>query len=1184
MYKRIIKISIFFFLFWVLQTFSLCTNPSYKIDNICNDINCYETSNWLVDFANSTSKKIYTNYQEDNIKLKDKLTGIINAYKENYKNVEFSLDWYCSDFDCDDTEDKNYTLEWLLNINSNFKTKIDWVKKEYKNWYNYFFRNYNFVLSSLHEDLFGWKKLFSLRWDVSYNLIEVWVLDNFFRFKNICTDLSCSTTIIKDIQITDNFNYKYIKNWVISSFNLNDYIEHSNVESYNSLDKTSVKAWSWVTINFWFEDKTPTDWCFTKSYRYKIYNSKTKDESKLLLNEQFELRLTNFTISWTLDNYDFIDVDHYWDNVKIKIKEPFIRTLVWNEFYYYEITDLDEWYSTEDRVNYSALEVIPGDPVAINSSITSSYNKNLNYYPWDTFTFFVTLKDLYWNIIKDDIKWINIDYAWTWSYKLSWIWMFQNWPLTWVKNLWKDYFEYRIQPTTNWFYEKNFKIEYYLKDNDWNPTSTINQIFLKDETDWWNIFINELWLVDDFNLKCTNKNIKLSTVCKSDNFSWCNSAKNQSQTFSSNVWAWWLTIQDKAYNQKSFSYNIQHIDKISPSISINWFNLWNTHNIKAIDTIILKISDDTAPACNNENFINYKVYDKDTPTKIYYSWKTNSWNLEINIILDILKQVWTKNLVIETSDKYWNTSNNYINFIVVPVDIPVDPIIELTPDWNKYANYSDNYTYKITIKDIYWNPIKDKEINSIKQACHNIVWCKTIKTNMTDISWSDALEIYDYIGKKTNSNWEMTFKIKSKAPWIYSQYFDIVLKNWDDQYNNTSTNLLLESSIPWIDKDFRKTYIANLNVSNDNWLSWTWSIKFGSAEKYRLNVKKTSTIDSYEVSDFKYDIKALDEDKFSVINSDINTDLEFEATINTSKSWTSVNWNLWLKTVPNPIIKYSLWWNDIFYRLTMEEDDYINSPIYIENANDFIWVKIIWILQWQWKQEITWQDKNFSDLSKQAVRDSIRKNAYKYISSVNSKTWTLNNIKYVEWNINISWDVQYETLIVKNWNVIIDWDLNTSNKKLWIIVLKDWYDITKDYLDMDSKGWNIYVTKDVKKLNAIIYADWWLISTDSSWHPYISDTVTRTRALKNQLIMNWSLFTRNTIWWAILYGWDYKLPWGKSSTDFNLAMVYDLNYVRRWKEQCIESAPLVCKYDDAAFVIIYNPIVQTNPPKLFEIK
>jgi hypothetical protein len=210
----------------------------------------------------------------------------------------------------------------------------------------------------------------------------------------------------------------------------------------------------------------------------------------------------------------------------------------------------------------------------------------------------------------------------------------------------------------------------------------------------------------------------------------------------------------------------------------------------------------------------------------------------------------------------------------------------------------------------------------------------------------------------------------------------------------------------------------------------------------------------------------------------------------------------------------------------------------------------------------------------------MRKDAYSYIK--NMKSWDiLDWVKYIEWeDISISWNnLDYETLVIKNWNVIIDWNLNTSWNKLWIMVLKDSYDTNYDYIN----SWNIYINNNVTYINALFYADWWIISSQNG-NPYTEDSTSRTYDLNNQLTIKWSIFTRNTIWWAVLSWWYYIMPGGSKTNDFDKAMIYDLNYLRRWNNWCDKDWNSVCtnnwEYREPV-VIIYNSWLSINAPKIF---
>jgi hypothetical protein len=202
----------------------------------------------------------------------------------------------------------------------------------------------------------------------------------------------------------------------------------------------------------------------------------------------------------------------------------------------------------------------------------------------------------------------------------------------------------------------------------------------------------------------------------------------------------------------------------------------------------------------------------------------------------------------------------------------------------------------------------------------------------------------------------------------------------------------------------------------------------------------------------------------------------------------------------------------------------------------------------------------------------------------------VNNVKYIDANkwtvkVEISWEINdYETLIVKNWNVIISWDLNTTNNKLWIIVLNE---------DLSNKTlWNVYIKPNVNYINAIIYADGSVISADSSWNPFMTDSSDRTLALQKQLVLRWTLFTRNTIGWAVA-AWDktdsweneYRKPWWATTPLFSEAMIYDLNYLRRWNEWWDTPDSINEKtnwWSSDPFVVIFDDKIQTDSPKWFK--
>ena len=517
------------------------------------------------------------------------------------------------------------------------------------------------------------------------------------------------------------------------------------------------------------------------------------------------------------------------------------------------------------------------------------------------------------------------------------------------------------------------------------------------------------------------------------------------------------------------------------------------------------------------------------------------------------------------------------------------------PTWfirnTKYANHSDEYEYIIELKDEYWNPVYNKTIDGINQKCWWIPSCNTIRNNMFDNTWDNSLIETPGFWLVTNVNWKTSFKINSYAPWSFTELFEIKINDWNEEYLNlwTENSLIIWNSLN--SNTFKKPFIWELKVTSNTWSSIFDSIPvLWTTQKYKVELLKLTNL-WYSNWDLNIiwdntikntDLKHIFEDFNNVDNSfwnDFSNYLWFTTRINAEEN---------ILKAPNIIsdnlvISYNLDWKNVKYVLSQNDDIWstINLEISWEDQTT-LWLRIIWTLQWDWKWDITWQEENFSDLLKSDIRSEIRKNAYLLMK--NMQDWdVLNNVKYTEWDINISWNIfWYETLVVKNWNVIIDWNLNTFWKKLWIIVLKDSYNVKTDY----DISWNIYITPNVTYIDAILYADWWLISADVSWLPFIVDSSERTWNLQNQLVLKWSVFTRNTIGWAVLATWYYLLPWWERTLDFDNTLIYDLNYIRRWNNlwDWIDVNNDWNEYNDwysDPFIIKYNPIIQINPPKWF---
>jgi len=1159
---------------------SSCSSE-YKYTWICTNSGCTETKDSF-----STNEYMLSNYSKIFVDFNKKINTELYNNENTFKDINFYIDWYCNNWDCNDLIRKTFTIESILDENNSFKVKTDYTRT-YPNWYSYIIANYSSTLNDLHKSLFWYypsSDKYSLRkiffWNA--NVLNTLIFNRehiYFNVSNICDNNSCDNSRIKNIYLNWDREYPVLA-WTskrqISNQDIADFRNPKlNLPAFK-LDRTIQKVWLDVKVSFWFSDLLPistTCWSERK-YKYQIYwYVEWETNPSIQLTQEFEIdyitgkliKRTDWTWVWDW----IVFTKEIWDSVFVDVSEPISLAKTWEIKFKIIITDINNSYTIEQDI-FNTIDVLAWDPDITKSTISMSwFDVSKNYYPGDTFNFDIILKDSAWNKIKDTRNWLDIEYVLPNNYKISNSSSeFIPWPLYRLKSNNSAIFSFRNSFDMAWFYDKIFKITYYKIDTNWNLTGEKDIFNLK--VDDIKIHVKKIWVTTDFNLICTNKNIKLSTKCVSDNFSWCNHNWNQSQIFTSNVWRWWLIIKDYANNQKSYSYDINHIDKTAPSIIISWtYNLWNTYNIKARDDIYINISDTTADYCKLDNYLYIKIIDKNT-WKIIYKYQTSTWNLSVSLRLAVLEGSWLKNLDITVSDKYWNINNKNITFNVFPSDLDESKTtISVSSNKDKFANNSDSYNYILNLKDKYWNPIYNKDIDFINQDCSNLTWCKTIKTNM-DL-WDDALIEQWYW--TSDLNWIVSFSLKSLSPWDFFQSFKIRLNKWDDSYSDISWNQEIIKNIADLNS-FKKPVTSVFELSND-WINWWAKPEVWKDQKYRIRLNNvwwlspssTKKVFWHNIVNPAYysnwDLN-LQKSAFTVVWWDW---LKF-TNIN-SYFWSNLSTNIWfdwkfdldndLLSATNIkadkfLIKYKIWWKNISYYLDWSSITWCSKST--------LWVKVEWILQWNWKSDLTWQKSNFSDLSKVELRTSIRKNAYlltKWMTSLQILNW----VKYVEWDTTISWnDLWYETLVVKNGNVIISWDLNTSKKKLWIIVLKDNYNASSDY---DQK-WNIYVANTVANINAIIYADWTFRSAKVNWAFYNDSE------LSNRLDLYGSLFTRNTIWWAVKAWSNYTLPGWSVTTNQSLAENYDLNYVRKTS---------ICGINDYSFKITYNPTIQTNPLKWF---
>lgn len=186
------------------------------------------------------------------------------------------------------------------------------------------------------------------------------------------------------------------------------------------------------------------------------------------------------------------------------------------------------------------------------------------------------------------------------------------------------------------------------------------------------------------------------------------------------------------------------------------------------------------------------------------------------------------------------------------------------------------------------------------------------------------------------------------------------------------------------------------------------------------------------------------------------------------------------------------------------------------------------------------------------------------------------------WTINVQGTSNIwgsKTIVVKWWNLRIRWNILDPDNDgiLWIIVL--W--------------WDIYIDTTVTDIHAVLYTNRSIRSYSPSKGLYNGSNL-NSDDLWNQLYIQWSIFSENTIGWSKKSTHEcpyYVEIW--SCTD-RTAQAYDLNYLRRYyiydsdnngiPDARSWSKSVGTNWDNERYpvVIEYNPAIQQTPPPFFE--
>ncbi len=1125
----------------------------------------------------------------------------------------------------------------------------------YDNGLDYLFTFFTDIIDTLHDNAgYGWYPKDQLT-DIISNILSYSWSTKEFDLRNVCNynvvsenDDICDSSIEDTISYWDYINYLYLS-WTVSQsdqFGENTFIVSPDYSIVDPDDTSSTvtltKAWHTVIFSFWYEDYLD----FTEdstTYEYTMFSmldgetvptlTGSELEEYIIDNHWFYLNESitidndtyEVTSSWLLDEVDnVIDInvlDSDTKHIRVWIEESINLSRAWDTVFYLTAKNITsgELFDVTDINSDLPLTVLPRDEIAeVDSLLLSPFDPDQNANPdpvnwwfWKEIPFPVSLflKDStsdFFNVKTDNIDWYKISLSsWTSEYlemttDSNADTAIRTKSLTGIKSDVNWFVNFYIRITEPWYHDlKWFNIENIFKyDNTTylDPTQTWSILWVIPSNLYYSwtlskIFIKEP-IVTDLILTCWNT-VTATYTCTWDNYSWCYSS-DDIQTYTSESQNWdsvYFEVRDMAYNRKSYSWTLDHVDTTAPEITSikkdtqDLFDWWSYNYLANSDDVILNLYEKTTNSCIANSYfyitldwptglskINDKVLYNWSTIDTSISWNTTNYNGQIYykvwwsniqlVIPELYTTKWDYTLNIALVDQYWNESNFSMTYTINPnMDLEWNSQITLNwTSWTQYWNNNDYYSYTLSLIDSENNAVDNKEILFLNNDCSSEDTCNQLKTKIN--FWNDPLIEYNQLWY-TDADWKKIFNIKSLVPGNFNWLYKIKLNKWDEEYNDTTE--ITEYNI------WNFSHINSFKIP----VKWSLSIvawwdvpELWKVQQYKIDLVKDEnnnldTISNWSLFLNENTIKDLTDwhfwNKFDLL-WDTFDDYTFSSYLGFSWSidaddniLSAIN----ISTTNLPIL-YTIWWEEVKYYLS----DFWTGWCDVKT----LWVKLIWTLQWDGKSDITWQESNVSDLTKWELRSQIRKNSYSLIRNRTSWDGNINNIVFYEWDVSYS-SVKAllqpnDTLIIKDWNFIIDEDINTT---IWVIILKSNYLIEHDYKNM----WNIYVNDNVEYINALIYADWAFRSATADWLSY-NDT-----SLNKQLIFNWSLFTRNTIGWAVKANTQYVLPWWQETDNYDLAEIYDLNYIRKVDNTCdIEN--------DYSFLIKYNPNTQLNPPKWFQ--
>lgn len=761
------------------------------------------------------------------------------------------------------------------------------------------------------------------------------------------------------------------------------------------------------------------------------------------------------------------------------------------------------------------------------------------------------------------------------SSRLNWAYVGTNnqfyWDF-WIENVWRATF-------SHWVSWSEVKLDLSTWKVSW---------FAWSENAWW------IWF-NDWTANWPNVTYNLSTWL----FSWFAWSEN----------LWWIDMQwiklditpPSITNLKAFATN----DNKSFTITDSW-SIWNWFS-----TSVENWSN------SSQSIYPWKTFYHDFRKAKYYnvtfydpSWNSTTW------LIPVVANIPSTTL----------STNNIWNWATAT-------IYNWTFTTSKIADWSDKHVLNLSLRDTYWNIIKPepwiKSVNISISYNNNVDLNQIWVDKLSPVVSIGNLDLWDAINYGTNdfllvnglvwnsssfynSSWDYHSEIISYSPTKYWYTYTSSNNDINLSYLRTTVSAIWWNSwiweitnydpiniwIKWNLKFLPAIEVSTIDTNPANWqaLFDTW-IEFNST----ITKNTSQNINNFE-SAYNLDINSMN----SLMSFQDIEPISWVSTCNwyNSSTWYQKTWVkcdrglLWISNIlfsstsggsTNNVFRakpklvtmllpsflyslsselvYDIWW----YKVAYPSFNYSTSWTQWITNNE---IHISWIMNKNNKNTIimSWsslQWKIIWDLSKNDIKTSL----YKNVENI-TKNWKSGDPKILlktGWDVTLyNWDYSKNTIIVKWWDVIINWDILKQWWQLnWIVVLK-W---------ANWEWWNIWISKDVTKIEAIIYCDWSLISWDKSTNIYYADT---SNWATKQLLIFGSVISSNTIWWSS--STPPKCPYWIKPCNGDVAKRYDLNHFRHFNPNIPSNPDLIYPdYPKAPMIINYDNTIQTNPLKVFTI-